>query len=313
MILRLLGLRFGKNDDAGPDSGRPARRQRGQAAARTRPVAFRTQGAEVAEGEGMRLRRLIGTPELEMLDPFLLLDWFTAEPEWRQQVGFPEIPHMGIEAVTYVVSGAIRHADNRDHEVTTEAGGVQWMTASGGVVRAEYAESRQQPLCGYRLWINMPAREKHKPPDYRAFDADALPVEERPGVEIVVIAGTTAGGVTGAMNGGSHVPLLIAAGLQPGARLTEEVSATDNAFFVVHDGSVQAFDPEGQPVTIREGEAAVLGPGRRIQLVGGALGAEILLAVARPLREPVARAGPIVMSSRADVMKALRNYREGRL
>ena len=313
MILRLLGLRFGKNDDAGPNPDRPARRQRGQAAARTRPVAFRTQGAEVAEGEGMRLRRLIGTPELEMLDPFLLLDWFTAEPAWRQQVGFPEIPHMGIVAVTYVVSGAIRHADNRDHEVTTEAGGVQWMTASGGVVRAEYAEPRPQPLCGYRLWINMPAREKHKPPDSRAFDADSLPVEERPGVEIVVIAGTTAGGVAGAMNGGSHVPLLIAAGLQPGARLTEEVSATDNAFFVVHDGSVQAVDPDGQPVTIREGEAAVLGPGRRIQLVGGALGAEILLAVARPLREPVARAGSIVMNSRADVMKALLDYREGRL
>jgi hypothetical protein len=197
--------------------------------------------------------------------------------------------------------------------VTIEAGGVQWMTASGGVVRAEYAAQRPQPLCGYRLWINMPARDKHKPPDYRAVDADALPVEERPGVEIVVIAGTTAGGVAGAMNGGPQAPLLLAAGLQPGARLTEEVSATDNAFFVVHDGSVQAFDTEAQPVTIREGEAAVLGPGRRIQLVGGALGAEILLAVARPLREPVARVGPIVMSSRADVKKALRDYREGRL
>jgi redox-sensitive bicupin YhaK (pirin superfamily) len=115
------------------------------------------------------------------------------------------------------------------------------------------------------------------------------------------------------VNGGQHVPLLIAAGLQPGARLTEEVATTDNAFFVVHDGAVQAFDQNGQPITVREGEAAVLGPGRRIQLVGGPLGAEILLAVARPLREPIARAGPIVMSSRADVMKALSKYREGTL
>jgi redox-sensitive bicupin YhaK (pirin superfamily) len=313
MILRLLGLRFGKNGHADPDTARSRRRQRSEPAGRNRAVVFRTEGAEVAEGQGMRLRRLIGVPGIEMLDPFLLLDWFSAEPEWRQKVGFPEIPHMGIEAVTYVVSGAIRHTDNRENDVTIEAGGVQWMTASGGVVRAEYAEPRPQPLCGYRLWINMPAREKHKPPDYHAFDTDSLPVEERPGVEIVVIAGTTAGGVTGAMNGGPHAPLLLAAGLQPGARLTEEVSATDNAFFVVHDGSVQAFDQNGQPVTVREGEAAVLGPGRRIQLVGGSLGAEILLAVARPLREPVARAGPIVMSSRADVMKALRSYRDGTL
>jgi redox-sensitive bicupin YhaK (pirin superfamily) len=313
MILRLLGLRFGKNGKGHPTPDRPVRRRRAEPTARNRPVVFRTEGAEVAEGEGMRLRRLIGTRELDMLDPFLLLDWFTAEPEWRQKVGFPEIPHMGIEAVTYVVSGAIRHTDNRDNQATIEAGGVQWMTASGGVVRAEYAEPRPQPLCGYRLWINMPARAKHNPPDCRAFDADSLPIEERPGVEIVVIAGTTSGGTAGAMNGGSDVPLLIAASLQPGARLTEEVSATDNAFVVVHDGSVQAFDAEAQPVTIREGEAAVLGPGRRIQFVGGALGAEILLAVARPLREPVARAGSIVMNSRADVIKALRDYREGRL
>jgi redox-sensitive bicupin YhaK (pirin superfamily) len=312
MILRLLGLRFGKNDRPHSETSF-SRRPRNQAAARNRAVVFRTEGAEVAEGQGMRLRRLIGTRELDMLDPFLLLDWFSAEPEWRQKVGFPEIPHMGIEAVTYVVSGAIRHTDNRENEATIEAGGVQWMTASGGVVRAEYAEPREQPLCGYRLWINMPARDKHKPPDYRAFDTDSLPVEERPGVDIVVMAGTTAGGIVGAMNGGPNVPLLLAASLQPGARLTEEVSATDNAFVVVHDGSVQAFDAEAQPVTIREGEAAVLGPGRRIQLVGGALGAEILLAVARPLREPVERVGPIVMSSRADVMKALSKYREGTL
>lgn len=313
MILRLLGLRFGRDSRPEFDGSRAGRRPRPRPAERNRPVVFRTQGVEVAEGQGMRLRRLIGTPELDMLDPFLLLDWFTAEPAWRQQVGFPEIPHMGIEAVTYVVSGAMRHTDNRDNEATIEAGGVQWTTASGGVVRAEYAEPRAQPLCGYRLWINMRARDKHNPPDFRAFDAEALPVEERPGVEIVVISGTTAGGIAGVVNNGPHAPLLVAAGLQPGARLTEEVAGGDNAFFVVHDGAVQAFDREGQPVMVHEGEAAVLGQGRRIQLVGGSLGAEILLGVARPLREPVARVGPIVMTSKAEVMKALRNYRDGRL
>ena len=313
MIRRFSLFGFGKKGSPASGPSRARRVAQGVRPVGSRPVVFIGKGVDVSEGQGMRLTRLIGTPEFDMLDPFLLLDWFSAEPGWRQQVGFSDQPHLGIEAVTYVVSGAIRHTDNRDHDATVEAGGVQWMTASGGIVRAEFAEPRAEPLCGYQLWINLPAREKRNSPAYRVFAAETLPVEERPGAEVVVIAGTTPAGIRGAMSGGATDPLLLAVRLDPDARFGEDVSSSDSAFFVVHDGAVRSFDDAGKAVAVAEGEIAITGAGTRIQMVAGPEGAEILFAAARPLNEPVARAGPIVMNTRAEVMKALRSYREGKL
>ncbi len=125
---------------------------------RPRAVLFTSRGVEIAEGEGLRITRLIGGPGLDMLDPFLLVDWFTTDATWRQQVGFPEHPHAGIETVTYVLSGAMKHKDNRDNESVVEAGGVQWVSSGAGIVHSEIAEERDEAAVGLSA-LDQPARQ----------------------------------------------------------------------------------------------------------------------------------------------------------
>jgi redox-sensitive bicupin YhaK (pirin superfamily) len=268
---------------------------------------------EIADGEGLRLTRLIGSAGLDMLDPFLLLDWFTADASWRKPVGFPDHPHAGIETLTYVLSGAVRHKDNRDNEGVVEAGGVQWMAAGTGIVHSELAEAREETLSGYQLWINLSSREKQKPPAYRAFAAEQLPVESREGADVVVIAGETSNGTRGVVPESLADPLFLAVQLQPGAGFSEEIAGKDNAFIVVHEGEVSSFNESGDAVEVGAGQIGVLGPGTHVQLLAGGDGAEVLVAAAFAIREPLARAGGIAMNTRDEVRKTLGRYRDGKL
>jgi redox-sensitive bicupin YhaK (pirin superfamily) len=306
--LSIFGREKKKSSPAAAGGGRRIRTR----IDRPRPVLFTGRGTEVNEGEGLKLTRLIGNAGLDMLDPFLLLDWFTAAPGWRKPTGFPDHPHAGIETLTYVLSGAVRHKDNRDTEGVVEAGGVQWISAGSGIVHSELVEGSSQ-LSGYQLWINQPASEKGKPPSYRAFSADRLPVESRDGADIVVIAGETSGGTRGVLTDTAVDLLFLAVQLEPNASFSEDVAGRENAFIVVHEGEVSSFNERGDAVEVGAGQIAVLGPGTHVQLLAGSEGAEVLIAAASPIREPLARAGGIAMNTRDEVRKALGRYRDGKL
>src|SRR3546814_3981713 len=134
-----------------------------------RPIARLTRGMPASEGAGVRITRLIGTPELRMLDPFLMLDYFDSDRPDDYLAGFPDHPHRGFETVTYMLAGRMRHRDNKGHEGVIESGGVQWMRAARGLVHSEMPEQENGLVRGFQLWVNLPARLKLSAPGYQEF------------------------------------------------------------------------------------------------------------------------------------------------
>ena len=156
----------------------------------TRVVA----GQKVTDGGGVRLHRVLGTQELEDLDPFLLLDEFRSDDPGRHGAGFPDHPHRGIETVTYLLVGAIRHGDSEGNSGRLTPGDVQWMTAGRGIVHSEMPE-RSGLIWGFQLWVNLSARDKMTEPRYREIKAAQIPTVVGPGgAAVKVIAGEMDGG-----------------------------------------------------------------------------------------------------------------------
>ena len=144
-----------------------------------REVVARTPGLPATDGAGVRMTRIIGTHELNMLDPFLLLDAFESDQPDDYIGGFPSHPHRGFETVTYLLAGRMRHRDNAGNEGVIEPGGVQWMTAGRGIVHSEMPEQEDGLLMGFQLWVNLPAAAKMTAPGYQEFPAAATPLEQR--------------------------------------------------------------------------------------------------------------------------------------
>src|SRR5215813_7355404 len=169
----------------------------------SRPVAEVVTPQPVVEGAGVHLRRSIGTRRLDHLDPFLLLDHFESVRPSDYEAGFPYHPHRGIETVTLVRKGEIRHGDSLGHRGTIGAGDIQWMTSGSGIMHEEMPQVRPEGIGGLQLWLNLPAREKMTRPKYRDLQGRALSTTKLPdGAEVRVIAGEAAGGrLTGPVEG----------------------------------------------------------------------------------------------------------------
>ena len=154
-----------------------------------RAVIQTLRGQPASDGAGVKLTRVIGQPRLPDLDPFLLLDEFGTDKPEDYIAGFPEHPHRGFETVTYMLDGRMRHKDNHGHEGVLEPGAVQWMTAGRGIVHSEMPEQREGRMRGFQLWMNLPAKDKMSAPNYQEFGGEKLPVVEKTGVSVKVIAG----------------------------------------------------------------------------------------------------------------------------
>lgn len=279
-----------------------------------RPIVFKTKGFAASDGAGVNLRRMIGTPELDMLDPFLMLDWFHSDEPDDYLAGFPDHPHRGFETVTFIVNGRMRHHDNKGHEGVIEPGGIQWMTAGSGIVHSEMPEQEDGLLSGFQLWINLPAAEKMSPAAYQEFDRSHIPVDERDGAALHLIAGRTEGGASGPVVDRPTEPFYADIHLQPGVRLSEALPADHSAFVMVYDGTITLPASAGVgDGTVSMGELAVLGYGAAVDIGAGPQGAKFLLVAAKPLGEPVARAGPFVMNTEAELHQAFTDFRAGRM
>ena len=272
------------------------------------------EGVRTSDGAGVALKRIIGSPELDMLDPFLLLDEFRSDQPGDYIAGFPDHPHRGFETVTYLLAGRMRHEDNQGHAGVIEAGGIQWMTAGRGIVHSEMPEQEDGLLWGFQLWVNLPADEKRVAPGYQEFPAAAIPTEERDaGAVVRVIAGETAEGTAGPVTGVSTQPLYLDVTLGAGGVLAESLPRSHNAFLYVFDGAVNVIaGQENGDAQIEAGNLAVLGAGDRAHIVGAGASNRFLLVAGKQLNEPVARAGPFVMNTRQEVMDAFQDFREGR-
>lgn len=272
-----------------------------------RPLVKVTRGMAASDGAGVKMTRLLGTPELRVLDPFLMLDKFHSDNPNDYLAGFPEHPHRGFETVTYMVAGRMRHKDNKGHEGVIEPGGVQWMTAAGGIIHSEMPEQEDGLMSGFQLWINLPAAEKMKPAGYQEYDAADVPADERPGVTAKIVAGRTSTGVEGPVKGVTVEPFYAELVMAPGGVFEEPISAEKTTILAVHSGSVSVAG-----IALPEAHLGVFGPGDTVRIEAGPQGARAILAAGYPIREPIAWGGPFVMNTEGEVRQAMLDYQMGR-
>ncbi len=285
-----------------------------QSQANPRTVQRVVHGLPTSDGAGVKLRRVIGQPQLPDLDPFLMLDEFGTDRAEDYIAGFPDHPHRGFETVTYMLDGRMRHRDNHGNEGVLVPGSVQWMTAGRGLVHSEMPEQQEGRMRGFQLWLNLPAREKMTEPKYQEFGPERIPsAAPAPGVTAKVIAGTVAG-VTGPIRQPATDPTYLDLAIAPGALFEHELPQEYAAFLYVFEGEMQVG---AEPQPVRTHELAVLGEGSRVQIKGlKAAGdggrARAILVAGRPLREPVAKYGPFVMNTRAELQRAFEDFQAGR-
>ena len=275
----------------------------------TRELQALTSGLPVTDGDGVKMTRIIGTPELNMLDPFLLLDTFESDQAQDYIGGFPDHPHRGFETVTYLLAGRMRHKDNAGHEGVIEPGGVQWMTAGSGIIHSEMPEQENGLLQGFQLWVNLPASEKMRAPTYQEFPANRIAVEHLDnGAEVRVIAGSTNNGTTGPVINHYVNPIYMDVLLPKGQLFEQAVGADDNVFIFVIKGELSVGDLMRK---IGHHQMGVLHNGDQV-VVTANKETRFLLAAAHPLNEPVARGGPFVMNTRAEILQAFEDFKQNK-
>jgi quercetin 2,3-dioxygenase len=259
------------------------------------------------EGAGVRLRRAFGNNEVPRFDPFLMLDDFRADRPEDYRAGFPSHPHRGMETVTYMLEGAVEHADSMGHSGTVRAGGVQWMTAGSGIVHQEMPRPVDGRMGGFQLWVNLPAASKMMDPRYQEIGADAIPVVHEDGATVRVIAGKH-GRAQGPVTGIVAEPTYLDVALEPGAAFGHPAPSERAGFAYIHGGTV-AFGRGGEFVgdchTVR------FGAGDTVLAEAGPDGGRFLFIGGRPIGEPVAWRGPVVMNTDEEIREAFRELRDG--
>ncbi|MBK1721966.1 hypothetical protein CKO23_06840 [Thiocystis violacea] len=263
-----------------------------------------------SDGDGVKLHRIVGPEGMRGLDPFLLLDDFSAETADEAIAGFPAHPHRGFETVTYMLEGGMLHEDHLGHRGLILAGGVQWMTAGRGVIHSEMPRQDGGRMHGLQLWINLPAKDKLIAPAYRHLPAEVIPAANLAnGVQVKVIAGVFADGetpITGAARGIATDPLYLDVRLPVGAALEVPIPEGYRALVYLIGGQLEV---SGQRLAARQ--MAVLGTGEGIGLEAAEAGARALVLAARPLGEPVAHYGPFVMNTQEEIGRAIQDYERG--
>jgi hypothetical protein len=271
-----------------------------------RSVVRVVRGSATSDGAGVRLMRLIGTEGLSELDPFLLLDQFGSEAAADYIAGFPEHPHRGFETVTYMLEGRMRHRDNQGNEGLLVSGSVQWMTAGRGIVHSEMPEQDAGRMSGFQLWVNLPAARKMTAPRYQDIPPEQIPsISPAPGVKVRVIAGQI-GDTNGPIHGLATSPLFLDVALEAPGHYQVQLPAGHTAFVCAFEGSLSIG-----ATTLNAGELGVLGTGNAVTLES-ATGGRAIVVAAQPLGEPVARYGPFVMNTRAEIMQAIEDFNAGR-
>lgn len=259
------------------------------------------------DGAGVALRRSIGSAALPDLDPFLLLDEIHSADPRDYERGFPRHPHRGFETVSYVLRGGFEHRDSVGNRGLIADGGAQWMTAGHGIVHSEMPRpTSTAELWGLQLWVNLPAARKLIAPRYQDLGVASVPELDVADARVRLVAGQL-GATRGPVDGIDIRPTMLDATLAAGAVFQHALPGGDTAFAYVLAGEIAIGG-----TVLRDGELAILSPGD--QLVATARrGGRMLVISGTPLREPVARRGPFVMSSEAELDQAVRDYQSGHL
>lgn len=281
-----------------------------KAVQRPRSVEQLVVGHATSDGAGVKLTRVLTQHLQQRLDPFLMLDAFGSDQPDDYIAGFPDHPHRGFEAITYMIAGRMLHRDSAGHEGLLENGGVQWMTAGRGVIHSEIPQQDQGVMEGFQLWLNLPGKDKMCPPWYRDFGATDLPrFTTDQGVAVTVIAGESHG-VAGAVQREATVPTYLDVHLPAGASFEQVLPPDHNAFVYVYRGEIRLGDTVVPPqrMAILRNELQADG----VRMTAGTA-ARVLLIAGRPLNEPIVQYGPFVMNTQHEIYQAVRDFRAGLL
>jgi redox-sensitive bicupin YhaK (pirin superfamily) len=275
---------------------------------RTRNAVKIVRAQEATEGAGVRIRRSLGTYALDYHDPFLLLDEFKSEEGSDYVAGFPDHPHRGFETVTYMLAGSMRHEDHKGNRGELGPGSVQWMTAGRGIIHSEMPLQKEGLMWGFQLWVNLPARSKMTEPRYQDIPSAAIPeVRGERGVAIRVIAGEALG-TRGPVEGIATSPLYLDVRIPAGASYEHPLPPEHNALVYVYEG---AGEVGGERIEARELAVLSRNGEQAVALAASDRPMRALLLAAKPLDEPLARYGPFVMNTRAEIEQAFEDYRRG--
>ncbi len=291
-----------------------------------RPVKRIVQSKPVLEGAGVHLRRAFGFGATEEFDPFLLFDDFRNEDPAAYEAGFPWHPHRGIETITYVLAGTVDHGDSLGNTGKLGAGDVQWMTAGSGILHQEMPKGDPSGrMHGFQLWANLPALQKMTEPRYQDVTSTDIPeVTEDDGTAVRVICGSF-WGKRGPVDGIAADPRYLDVWVPPGTRRTLQVETGRHGFAYVFEGS-GTFRDASQPRSVRDEDGnfvtlpleqtgnrslVVFDRGDEVTVQAGDEGIRFLLVSGKPIEEPVAWAGPIVMNTQDELRQAYSELRDG--
>ena len=262
-------------------------------------------GVETSDGAGVKLRRIIGGTDLNMLDPFLLFDEFGSDDPDDYMAGFPPHPHRGFETITYMLNGKFKHKDSAGNEGLLTDGSVQWMTAGRGVIHSEMPEKTDGLARGFQLWLNLPKKLKMIDPSYNDIPRNKIPEVNIEHGKVRVISGEY-NNIKGP--GLPHTGMYyFDVELNQSENINIPLDDYWNSFIYVYSGEASV---DGQ--RMRQGQLAILSEKGALNFISnGTSVLKCIVVSGDPINEPVARGGPFVMNTKAEVLQAFNDYQNG--
>ena len=262
---------------------------------------------ETSDGAGVKLKRSIGTPEADYIDPFLMLDEFGSENKDDYVAGFPPHPHRGIETVTYMLKGKFEHEDSTGAKGIMSSGDVQWMKTGRGIIHSEMPAMSDGQLLGFQLWINMPAKLKKNKPEYIYIKNKELGTYSDDEKVVKVIAGKYKD-VEGPEKKHNVEPIYFHIVLKNGKEFSCEVPEGHNSFIYLLKGQIKVGEKNHEKTN--DSNLILLKQGKNLQ-IKAEKESEFLFIAGKPIGEPIARGGPFVMNTKAEIIEAINDYQNG--
>ena len=259
------------------------------------------------DGAGVKLKRAIGTPQLDYFDPFLMLDEFGSDNAEDYIAGFPPHPHRGIETVTYMLKGEFEHEDSTGAKGRMASGDVQWMKTGRGIIHSEMPAMSEGKLQGFQLWINMPAELKKNKPEYIYIDSKQMQSYKDLEKKITIIAGKFSE-IEGPVTKHNVEPTYFDVELEEGKEFNFELSSTHNSFIYLIEGEIKIGDQDH--ALIKNSKLVLLDKEKNLQVLS-VKRSKFLLLSGKPIGEPIARGGPFVMNTQAEIQEAIQDFHNG--
>jgi len=271
-----------------------------------REVKKIVKAIQTSDGAGVKLKRSMGVPELDFIDPFLMFDEFGSENKDDYIAGFPPHPHRGIETVTYMLTGRFKHEDSTGSKGEMGPGSVQWMTAAGGIIHSEMPIMKEGKLHGFQLWVNMPAKLKMSKPSYQNILPKDIPEFKDQEKKIKIIAGQykdKIGPAKGFVN-----PIYLDIELEKETTFNYTTPSSHNVFIYLVYGRINIGNKIHDK--LKNSTLISLTSGNSLK-ISSVKKSQFLIIAGKPINEPIARGGPFVMNTKQEILKAVQDYHSG--